>query len=241
MSSRKRKPTTLKRGISANAILTAAVVTIAIGIIVGALLVNRSNNGGEDAGSGGSQLQRHTLIEAADKKVTVVEFLDYQCPACASFYTGVTKQLERDYSGRITFVARNFPLEVHPLALPAARAAEAAAEQDKYSQMYHALYDNYRQWAVSSGGGISDDTDRAEARFEDYARAIGLDIDRFRRDAASPEIGRHIETDLADGARAGVTSTPGIFVNGKKFQPTGDSYADVDRQLRELLDSELKR
>lgn len=94
----------------------------------------------------------HTLLAAPDNKVTVVEFLDYQCPACAGYYMNITKKLEKDYAGRITFVTRNFPLEMHPLAVPAARTAEAAAMQGKYREMYQALYDNYLSWARTADG-----------------------------------------------------------------------------------------
>lgn len=81
----------------------------------------------------------HTVTEASGDVVTVVE------------YQNVTSRLERDYAGRITFITRNFPLDAHPLAVTAAQAAEAAAAQGKYREMY-SLYDNYRSWALAAEG-----------------------------------------------------------------------------------------
>jgi protein-disulfide isomerase len=184
----------------------------------------------------------HTLTEAKSDVVTMVEFLDYQCPACHAYYDNVTRKLEHDYAGRITFVTRNFPLDAHPLAVSAAQAAESAAKQGKYGEMYHALYDNYDSWALAPDGqNLSDDATRARAQFDTYAREIGLDLERFHRDQGSAELRQRIDRDRTDGDKAGVHSTPTIFVDGKQFEPSGQSFADVDRQLRALLDGALNR
>ncbi|WP_245975488.1 DsbA family protein [Amycolatopsis palatopharyngis] len=236
---------------SSNTVLTVAVMLVAAVVIGGVLLFNRTDASDNASQGGASQgadpvaadvLRKpdsHTLLEAPDDKVTVVEFLDYQCPACAGYYMNITKKLEKDYAGQITFVTRNFPLEMHPLAVPAARAAEAAALQGKYSEMYHALYDNYQSWARSAGGEASGDPEQAQARFDEFARQIGLDLDRFHRDMNSEEVTQRIERDKADGETAGVSGTPTIFINGMKFTPEGDTFAAVDAQLRARLDEAL--
>jgi protein-disulfide isomerase len=182
----------------------------------------------------------HTISEASDGKVTVVEFLDYQCPACHSYYTQVLKKLAADYDGRITFVTRNFPLSMHPLAVDAARAAEAAANQGKYTEMYHALYDDFAAWAVTPDGQSSSaDAARAGAAFQGFAQRIGLDTAEFTADLASPEVRARVDKDTADGEKAGVSSTPTIFVNGVKFEPTAETFPDLDKELRALVDSKL--
>lgn len=228
----------------ANLIATVAIVVLAIVVIGGVLVVNRTG----DAEPGDQSVQqklanapeRDTLTVSEDGKVTVVEFLDYQCPACAAYYRNVTKDLEADYAGRITFATRNFPLDTHPLARPAARAAEAAAEQGHYREMYHALYDNYQAWALSPDGDrISDDRERATRLFDRYATRIGLDLNRFHADLTSEDVGDRIEADLALGHDVGVRSTPTIFVNGERFEPTEDQFPEIDRQLRDLIDEEL--
>ncbi|WP_199432964.1 DsbA family protein [Qaidamihabitans albus] len=241
-----------RKGVSSNTVLTLVVMLVAVVVIGGVLLFNRSDAQGNAPQGGAAQgantvaadvLRKpdsNTLLEAPGDKVTVVEFLDYQCPACAGYYMNITKKLEKDYAGRITFVTRNFPLEMHPLAEPAARAAEAAALQGSYREMYHALYDNYESWArTADGSEASADLERARARFDDFARQIGLDLDRFHRDMSSEQVTQRVERDKADGAKAGVTSTPTFFVNGEEFTPAGETFAEVDAQLRARLDEAL--
>lgn len=230
-------------------ITTVGVVVLAVVVVGAVLLFNRSedDNGSDTVTPSGnipSELRAspdsNTLTEAGDGKVTIVEFLDYQCPACAAYYSNVTKKLESDYEGRITFVTRNFPLSMHPLAQQSARAAEAAAAQGRYREMYHQLYDNYDQWAVAPGGQeVSGDERQAATLFDSYATAIGLDLDRFHTDMASAALQQRIDADVAAGEKLGVSSTPTIFVNGTKFEPRGDTFADVDGQLRDLVDKAL--
>ncbi|ROP34916.1 protein-disulfide isomerase [Saccharothrix texasensis] len=227
-----------RRGPSLNVILTGAVVLVAVLVIGGVLVFNRSDEDGAASNAALFPAGAHTLSRVEGDKVTLVEFLDFQCPACSSYYTGITKKLEQDYRGRITFVVRNFPLEMHPLAVPAARAAEAAAKQGKYAEMYHALYDNFDQWAVA-GQSTSSDVRRATAEFDKYATAAGLDLERFRTDVASPEVQAIIDRDVADGTKAGVNSTPTLFLDGEEFHPTGRTVADIDRELRAKIDAAL--
>lgn len=245
MARRSRSSPLARRGLSANVVITITIVVIAVLVIGGILLFNRSD---DDGAAGGGEIptelragpDSNTLTTAPGNTVTLVEFLDYQCPACAGYYENVTKGIERDYAGKITFVVRNFPLDTHPLAQPAARAAEAAANQGKFRQMYHALYDNYLEWAVNDDGQqLSDDEPRALTLFDRYATDIGLDLARFHTDQDSGEVRERISADKAAGERVGVSSTPTIFVNGERFEPSGGQYGDVDRELRELIDGEL--
>ncbi len=241
---------------SANVVMTVAVLAVAAVIIGGAILFGgKHNSSASHSDSVDPAILRrpdsNTLNEkprdeasntTAAKKVTLVEFLDFQCPACAAYYDNVTRKLEQDYSDRVTFVTRNFPLDVHPLAMLAARSAEAAALQGKYPQMYHALYNNYRSWALNSGAGnVSSDQQRASKLFDSYAQQIGLNLERFHRDMSSTQVQQRIERDRADGKTAGVASTPTLFVDGTKFDPSGNSFADVNRELRKVLDKELAK
>ncbi|MEJ2857862.1 MULTISPECIES: DsbA family protein [unclassified Saccharothrix] len=239
MAGTKNNPVTARRGPSLNLILTVVVVVVAAAVVGGVLLANRSS-GSAGAAPDGRLVPAgaHTLSSVEGGKVTLVEFLDYQCPACAAYYANITKKLEQDYQGRITIVTRNYPLEMHPLAQPAAKAAEAAAKQGKYKEMYHALYDGFQNWAVN-GRATSDDAAAATAKFEEYATSIGLDLAKFRADVDSSEVKAVIDRDLADGQALGVNSTPTFFLNGKKFEPTGGTYPDVDRELRAEIDAAL--
>jgi protein-disulfide isomerase len=245
MSRRTRKPVPVKGGLSANVIVSIVVAALAILIIGGALLANRSDDGGSKNQVSEQSLRKpdsHTISTAADGKVTVVEFLDYQCPACAGFYANVTKKLVQDYNGRITFVTRNFPLDnVHPLAVSAAQAAEAAGAQGKYTEMYHALYDNYESWAVGSDGNVSNDEKRARSQFDKFASQIGLNLNKFHQDIDSDQIKQRVSSDRKDGENARVSGTPTFFINGARFTPKGKSYADVTEQFRKELDAALKK
>ncbi|MGC7094639.1 DsbA family protein [Amycolatopsis lurida] len=246
-SNRNSNPVTAKRGLSPNLVVTLVIVVVAVLVLGGVLLFS----GGDDNADGGTEQPRvpaellrkpdsHTLTEAPDGKVTLVEFLDYQCPACASYYKNITSKIEQDYAGRITFVTRNFPLEMHPLAVPAAQAAEAAALQGKYKEMYHALYDNFQQWAISADGqNVNTDEAAAKNLFQGYATQLGLDVAKYQADLTSPPVQAAIEQGRTDGQQAGVTSTPTLFVNGIKFEPKGETFGAVDKELRELLDKEL--
>ncbi|MBN6041929.1 thioredoxin domain-containing protein [Amycolatopsis sp. 195334CR] len=246
-STRNSNPVTAKRGLSPNVVVTLVIVVVAALVLGGILLFS----GGDDGEGGGTDQPRvsaellrkpdsHTLTEAPDGKVTLVEFLDYQCPACASYYKNITSKIEQDYAGRITFVTRNFPLEMHPLAVPAAQAAEAAALQGKYQEMYHALYDNFQQWAITADGqNVNTDEAAAKNLFQGYATQLGLDVAKYQADLTSPPVQAAIDQGRADGQQAGVTSTPTLFVNGIKFEPKGDTFGAVDKELRDLLDKEL--
>ncbi|MEV6226632.1 thioredoxin domain-containing protein [Saccharopolyspora shandongensis] len=247
--SKNKNPVTEKSGLSTNVILTIVVVVVAIVVIGGVLLFNRS--GSENNASSGPAVaaeilrkpDSHVLTSAPDDKVTVVEFLDYQCPGCHSYYSGLTKQVEKDYAGKITFITRNFPLDMHPLARPAAQASEAAAVQGKYKEMYHALYDNYEAWALAPDGqNVSTDEAKARGLFDQYAQQLGLDVDKFRQDMNSPQVNAKIDADVADGEKAGVQGTPTIFINGKEFDASNvQTFQQLNDAFRGEVEKELTK
>ena len=134
--SKNKNPLTQNSGATTNIILTIVVVIVAIAVIGGVLLFNRGGSSGDGAGGGQAvaadvlrKPDSNLLSEAPDGKVTVVEFLDYQCPACHTYYQNLTKKVERDYQGKITFVARNYPLDMHKLAQPAAVVVAVAEDE----------------------------------------------------------------------------------------------------------------
>jgi Na+:H+ antiporter, NhaA family len=135
-------------------------------------------------------------VEAA---VTLVEYGDYQCPYCGDAYPVVNELLAR-FGDRLRVVFRHMPLEdIHPRARAAALAAEAAAAQGRFWDMHDRLFQHQRELG--------------DAQLRGHAEAIGLDLDRFDRDLADPELARRVEDDEASGARSGVPSTPRFFVN----------------------------
>jgi protein-disulfide isomerase len=145
---------------------------------------------------------------AAGAKVTVVEFGDFQCPACAA-YESLVRQVTKDNSGIVQVVFRHFPLtQIHQNALLAAKASEAAALQGKFWEMHDMLYDNQKAW--------SEGTD-ARSMIIGYAATLGLNIKQFSQDIDSPAVEAKILAEYKEGVKLGVQGTPTFFINGKKL------------------------
>lgn len=139
----------------------------------------------------------------ANAKVTIVEYGDFQCPACGAAYP-IVKQIENNYKGKIKLVFRNFPLQVHPNAPTAAEAAEAAKAQGKFWEMYDKLYSNQNAW--------SDSTNPIDI-FSQYAKDLGLNVEKFTQDVRSKKYASVIQQDMNDGNALGIQATPTFFVN----------------------------
>ena len=166
----------------------------------------------------------HVLGKPGARKVTFVEFLDFECEACGAAYPAI-EDLRNQYGSRVTFVARYFPLPGHFNAMRAARAVEAAARQGRFEDMYHRMYTTQPQWAEQRAP--KDDL------FLSFADDLDLDLVRFNRDYTSQATTRRIKADMADGAALGVDSTPTFFVNEKRLNPT--SYTDLTGALDAAL------
>lgn len=179
------------------------------------------------ASAGEPQLVRddsHRLQTAADGKVTLVEFLDFECEACGAYFP-VVEELRKQYTGKVTFVARYFPIASHFNAERAARAVEAAARQGKFEQMYKRMYETQKQWAEKQVP--------ADVAFRGYAKDLGLDMAAWDKAYDDPATLARIKKDMADGQAMGVQGTPTFFLNGKKIEPrSSDEFkAAIDAAL----------
>jgi protein-disulfide isomerase len=132
--------------------------------------------------------------------VTMVEFSDYQCPYCRRAQ-GTVEELVARYKDKLRLVHRDFPLDGHPGAVPAARAARCAGEQGKFWEYHRAL--------LTAPGDFSDKD------FKGRAEALGLERARFDTCLASDRHDAAIKASVEDGARIGVTGTPAFFINGR--------------------------
>ncbi|GAA1107157.1 DsbA family protein [Nocardiopsis composta] len=168
----------------------------------------------------------HYLDRNEGAKVTVVEFLDFECPACAQQYP-VMEDIREKYEGEIDFVIRYFPLPGHVNAEASAAAAEAAARQDAFEEMYAKLFETQQEW-----GGAGEPTPQV---FVGYAEELGLDVDQFTEDMQDPELLERIKADIPDGSKAGVQGTPTIFVNGLPM-----SSVPSEKELSDVIDKELE-
>ncbi len=159
-----------------------------------------------------------------DAKVVLVEYSDFQCPACANFYPHI-EELDKELGGKILFVYRHFPLPQHKNAEITAYAAEAAGRQGKFWEMYRAIFEYQTEW--------SEDKD-ARGKIIGYAAALELNIDQLNKDIDLGETKDKVSADARGGTYAGVNSTPTFFLNGNKL--TGfNSYDDFKNLIREAV------
>jgi len=151
------------------------------------------------------------LPATASATTTLVEFGDYECPACG-VYAPYVKQLLTDFAGKITFVFRNYPLPQHKNALISAYAVEAAGLQGKYWQMHEKMYATQNDWV-----NLND----PKNTFVGYAQNLGLNVDKFTADMDSSQIKDLVQSDMSDGNAVGLTETPTFYLNNLKINITG--------------------
>ncbi len=159
-------------------------------------------------------------------KVTLVEFGDFECPACGVSYP-IVKQLEKDYGDKLNVVFRNYPLPQHTNALPASEAAEGAAAQGKFWEMHDKLYENQDKW--------SNEANPLDT-FIQYAKDLNLDIDKFTQDVKGEKYKDKITADENDGNTIAISATPTFFLNGQKL----DGIPTVE-EFKNLIDQKLSK
>ncbi|MFA6105673.1 MAG: thioredoxin domain-containing protein [Patescibacteria group bacterium] len=166
----------------------------------------------------------HTKGNLASK-VVLVEYSDFQCPACGQFYP-VVKTVEQKYGKDILLVYRHFPLPSHDKSDLAARASEAASAQGKFWEMHDKLFDNQTTWTVAP---------EPEKIFADYAVQLGLNKEKFISDLKSIEVENRIQKDISSGSASGIQGTPTFFLNGKvlNLQTYGDLETNVATAITE--------
>lgn len=143
-----------------------------------------------------------------DAKAVLVEYGDFQCPACGTYYP-LVKNLEKDFPDNLAVVFRNFPLTtIHQNAMNGAKAAEAANLQGKFWKMHDMLFENQDEWS-----GLSNPEDT----FISYAEKIGIDKDKFQADYKSQEVQDKINADVKIANQLGINATPTFYLNGKKL------------------------
>ena len=157
-------------------------------------------------------------VRGADgARVTVVEYGDFECPYCGGLYAAL-KQLERRLGGGFRLVFRHFPLtQVHPHALAAAEAAEAAGEQGRFWEMHDRLFEHQRQLEA--------------ADLLRHAEHVGLDVERFASAIAHDRGRERVEVDVASGRSSGVNGTPALYIDGVRYE----GFYDVE-SLQEAVE-----
>lgn len=167
--------------------------------------------------------------------VVLIEYGDFQCPGCAGAYPQL-KTIKETYKDKIAFIFRNFPLTtVHPNALAASTAAEAAGLQGKFWEMHDALYENQGAWSDI------DATKRTDS-FAGFAQDIGLDIEQFKSDLSDSKIAAKISRDRAFANKLKVSGTPSLYIGNEKMTDaeTTDLIQGKGEKLMNKLDAKLK-
>jgi len=161
-----------------------------------------------------------------ESKVTLIEYSDFQCPACGHYYP-LVKQLAQESGDKIQFAYRHFPLPSHKNAELAARAAEAGGAQNKFWEMHDMIFEHQGEWSEKSAGD-------ARNIFRQYAEKLGLDTARFESDLDSDAVENKVENDRQSGLRSKVNSTPTFFLNGQKIQ-NPRSYDEFKSLINDTL------
>ena len=201
--------------------LFLGIIGVTLLIIVGAVFFfsNQSQTSGSKVDSSILVRSDSEKIASPSATVTLVEFADYQCPACGAYYP-IVKQLISEFSGKINFVYRNFPLPQHQNAQLAAETAEAAGRQGKFWQMHDMLFTKQNDWSEAGN---------AREIFIGYAKTLGLDTEKLNKDIDAGSIQDLISRDIEDGTSAGVSGTPTFFLDGEKL--TNPASLDDFRSL----------
>ncbi len=200
------------------------VLAVIIIVLGGIYFVTAKEEAGTSSGEAG-KVTNHLKGEGASG-VVLTEYGDFECPACGQYYP-IVKQLYEKYKGDIKIQFRNFPLfQIHPNAIAGARAAEAADLQGKFWEMHDKLYENQQSWTTSRN---------PQSDFEQYAKEIGMDIEKYKTDHNSKLANDRIQADIREGNRLKVDSTPTFFIDGKKVSSPG-SLEDFSKVIEAAIE-----
>lgn len=187
---------------------------MAIAVVGAGLIFFARTQGGERSApqdvpaSPGAAFEGH-VIGSDSAPVTVVEYADFTCPACAQFAVLTAPDIKQRLiaTGQVRWIFRDFPLENHPNSMPAHHAAQCAGEQGRFFEMHDQLYFNHGRWATER---------RPQGRFRDFARTIGLDVGQFDDCMSSGRYLARLEQAKRDAAAAGIGSTPTFDIGSQR-------------------------
>lgn len=164
--------------------------------------------------------------------VTLVEYSDFQCPACGAFQPVLNEVLEK-HGDKIKFEYKHYPLvQIHPFAEPAARAAEAAGQQGKFFEFADMLFAKQAEWTKGSN---------PTGFFTRYASELGLDMDLFAKHQKSSLLGDNVKANMMEARGLGLTGTPSFYLNGVKLESAtyDDFKAKIDAAVNPQVDFNL--
>lgn len=207
-------------------LILGAIVAVMIGLF--ALTGDSPETGNTDFSGNPREIQEFDHIEGeVDNKVVLIEYGDFQCPACAAIFP-LVEQAKQEFSQDLTFVFRHFPLtSIHPNAMAAHRAAEAAGNQGQFFAMHDLLYARQQQWSQVTN---------APDTFRGYAQELELNMEQYDADVASQEVFDAISRGQDSGQQLGFTGTPSFLLNGEEID-TPRSYEELQQLIQDAIDS----
>lgn len=218
-----------KQNIKKYGIWAAVVAAFLVGLI---LLIKLAGSGGLSTGATpgveNANLpkvnSKDIFMQGKDEKVTLIEYGDLQCPACAQ-YNPIVNQAMHDYKGKVRFIFRFFPLtSVHKNAIISGQAAYAGWKLGKFNEMKDILFDEQASW---------ENLDDPRDTFIGMARKIGLDETKFKEIMNSSEAKNRILDGEKESLGIGLNSTPSFFVGNMYVGPR--SYDDFKKYLDDAL------
>lgn len=159
-------------------------------------------------------------------KIVLVEYSDFQCPACKA-RAKQNEEILNEFGSHIKFIYRHFSWDYHERAFLASLASEAAGIQGKFWEMHDKIFENQEVWSKQS-------EDSAEESFTAYALMLNLDIEKFKNDLHSNKVENEVKKDQKSGAAAGIDATPSYFLNGTIINPK--NYDGFRALVRDAVD-----
>jgi protein-disulfide isomerase len=218
--------------ITENNFIGKGILIVTVLVVIGAIawgLNTQSSNSSKSRNVNVEITDQDKYLGNKDAKVTLIEYADFQCPACKA-YEDIIKQLRDVYSpDQLRTVYRHFPLRsIHPNADISAQAAEAAGEEGKFWEMKSLLFEKQDEWANEKD---------PKGLFGAYAKSLGIDVGKFDEDLKSDDDSKErVEKDYQSGVALGINSTPTFILNGVIIK----NPQSLD-EFKALIDAELKK
>jgi protein-disulfide isomerase len=162
-----------------------------------------------------------------DAKVTIIEYSDFQCPACG-FMQPVVNEIAKKYPKDVKVIYKNFPLtRAHKWAYTAALAGECAFDQGKFWEFHDTIFEQQKSWSTSAN---------ARDDFLRHAKNIGMDENRLNECIDSGNAKKRVDLDMSEGNRLNINSTPTFFINGKRVVGAW-RVGEFDKQIKKAIES----
>lgn len=167
------------------------------------------------------------ILGSKDAPVTIVDFSNFQCPACAKFATEILPLIKEEYinTGKVKLVYRDIFVVYDEYSQIAAEAGECADDQGKFWEYHDILFEKQTEWSITG-----------ETKLKEYAQNLGLDMIKFNECLNSEKYANETQKDLIDAINYGVKATPTIYINGIKVEG-----AQPYNVYKELIEQELNQ